>query len=66
MTRSVLALPPHPAEMVLLRHGLISTTTNGSRPYLITTTLFRFVNFCLPYPQHVLRARAFPIRTPEH
>jgi hypothetical protein len=63
-TRSALA-PRHLPEMGLLRHDLISTTTNGSRPYLITTTLFRFVNFCLFFPQHVLRARAFPIRTPE-
>ena len=65
-TRSVLAPRLHPVVLVLPRHGLISTTTNGSRPYLITTTLFRFVIFRLPYPECDSRARAFPTHTPGH
>lgn len=65
MTRLVQAPQLHPLE-VRLRHGLISTTTNGSRLYLITTTLFRFVIFPLPYPECDSRARAFPTHTPGH
>lgn len=63
MTRSAQVPRLHP--VVLLRHGLISTTTNGSRPYQTTTTLFRFVIF-RSSPQHEFRARTFPIRTPGH
>ena len=65
MTRLVQAPQLHPL-VVRLRHGLISTTTNGSRLYLITTTLFRFVIFPLPYPECDSRARAFPTHTPGH
>ena len=65
MTRLVQAPQLHPL-VVRLRHGLISTTTNGSRLYLITTTLFRFVFFRLPYPECDSRARAFPTHTPGH
>jgi hypothetical protein len=65
MTRLVQAPQLHPL-VVRLRHGLISTTTNGSRLYLITTTLFRFVIFRLPYPECDSRARAFPTHTPGH
>jgi len=62
MTRLVQAPQLHPL-VVRLRHGLISTTTNGSRLYLITTTLFRTLLLSHPDPAH-MRAEEAKMRQP--